>query len=62
MWDNHKYSYIRLSEQRRKRLQELEGQMGDLKKKLVEQKKMLKVKDQSEKQVTQLNTEIQASY
>ncbi|XP_060598856.1 chromosome-associated kinesin KIF4-like [Ruditapes philippinarum] len=49
----------KLSEQRRKRLQELEGQMGDLKKKLVEQKKMLKVKDQSEKQVTQLNTEIQ---
>ena len=52
---------IRLSEQRRKRLQELEGQMGDLKKKLVEQKKMLKLKDQSDKQVTQLNTEIQAS-
>ncbi|XP_045202855.1 chromosome-associated kinesin KIF4-like [Mercenaria mercenaria] len=49
----------KLSEQRRKRLQELEGQMGDLKKKLVEQKKVLKLKDAKEKQVTTLNTEIQ---
>lgn len=49
----------KLSEQRRKRLQELEGQMGELRKKLTEQKKLLKLKDQSDKQVNQLNTEIQ---
>lgn len=49
----------RVSEQRRMRLRELEGQMTDLKKKLTEQKKLIKLKDQSDKQVTTLNTEIQ---
>ena len=47
-----------MSEQRRKRLQELEGQLSDLKKKINEQKKLLKMKETSDKQVSKLNTEI----
>ncbi|KAG8448188.1 hypothetical protein GDO86_015325 [Hymenochirus boettgeri] len=51
----------KLSERRRKRLQELEGQMAELKKKLNEQSKLLKLRETTEKTVTKLNHEIQAS-
>uniref|UniRef100_A0A4W5MSX2 Kinesin family member 4 n=1 Tax=Hucho hucho TaxID=62062 RepID=A0A4W5MSX2_9TELE len=50
----------KLSEQRRKRLQELEGQITDMKKKLQEQSKLLKVKESSVRSVAKLNHEIQA--
>lgn len=49
----------RLAEQRRKRLQELEAQIGELKRKMTEQSKMLKLKEQTDKQVEKLNQEIQ---
>ncbi|XP_050997055.1 chromosome-associated kinesin KIF4A [Acomys russatus] len=48
----------KLSERRRKRLQELEGQIADLKKKLHEQSKLLKLKESSEHTVSKLNQEI----
>ncbi|XP_074134261.1 chromosome-associated kinesin KIF4A isoform X2 [Sminthopsis crassicaudata] len=48
----------KLSERRRKRLQELEGQIIDLKKKLNEQAKLLKLKESTEHTVTKLNQEI----
>ncbi|XP_044078155.1 kinesin family member 4 isoform X2 [Siniperca chuatsi] len=50
----------KLSEQRRKRLQELEGQLNDMKKKLLEQSKLLKLKESSVQKVSKLNQEIQA--
>ncbi|XP_036379797.1 kinesin family member 4 [Megalops cyprinoides] len=50
----------KLSEQRRKRLQELEGQITELKKKLQEQAKLLKLKETSVRNVAKLNQEIQA--
>uniref|UniRef100_A0A8C7N6Y5 Kinesin family member 4 n=1 Tax=Oncorhynchus kisutch TaxID=8019 RepID=A0A8C7N6Y5_ONCKI len=53
-------SFSRLSEQRRKRLQELEAQITDMKKKLQEQSKLLKVKESSVRSVAKLNHEIQA--
>ncbi|XP_073920576.1 chromosome-associated kinesin KIF4A isoform X2 [Castor canadensis] len=49
----------KLSERRRKRLQELEGQIADLKKKLNEQSKLLKLKESTEHTVSRLNQEIQ---
>ncbi|XP_006896025.1 PREDICTED: chromosome-associated kinesin KIF4A-like [Elephantulus edwardii] len=48
----------KLSERRRKRLQELEGQLADLKKKLNEQSKLLKLKESTEHNVSKLNQEI----
>ncbi|XP_054851233.1 chromosome-associated kinesin KIF4A [Eublepharis macularius] len=53
-------SQAKLSERRRKRLQELEGEMTDLKKKLKEQSKLLKMKETSEQTVSKLNQEIRA--
>uniref|UniRef100_A0AAQ6A392 Kinesin motor domain-containing protein n=1 Tax=Amphiprion ocellaris TaxID=80972 RepID=A0AAQ6A392_AMPOC len=50
----------KLSEQRRKRLQELEGQLIDMKKKLLEQSKLLKLKETSVQKVSKLMQEIQA--
>ncbi|KAI7795730.1 kinesin family member 4 [Triplophysa rosa] len=50
----------KLSEQRRKRLQELEGQITELKKKLQDQSKLLKLKESSVRNVAKLNHEIQA--
>uniref|UniRef100_A0A4W6F3D1 Kinesin family member 4 n=1 Tax=Lates calcarifer TaxID=8187 RepID=A0A4W6F3D1_LATCA len=50
----------KLSEQRRKRLQELEGQLTDMKKKLLEQSKLLKLKESSVQKVSKLMQEIQA--
>ncbi|TRY62448.1 hypothetical protein DNTS_035802 [Danionella cerebrum] len=50
----------KLSEQRRKRLQELEGQITEMKKKLQDQSKLLKLKEASVRNVTKLNQEIQA--
>uniref|UniRef100_A0A2K5C603 Kinesin motor domain-containing protein n=1 Tax=Aotus nancymaae TaxID=37293 RepID=A0A2K5C603_AOTNA len=48
----------KLSEHRHKRLQELEGQIADLKKKLNEQSKLLKLKESTEHTVSKLNQEI----
>lgn len=48
----------RLSERRRKRLQELEAQINELKKKLNEQSKLLKLKESTERTVSKLNQEI----
>ncbi|XP_070773568.1 kinesin family member 4 isoform X1 [Enoplosus armatus] len=53
-------NHAKLSEQRRKRLQELEGQLIDMKKKLLEQSKLLKLKESSVQKVSKLNQEIQA--
>jgi len=50
---------LKVSEQRRKRLRELEQQMSEYKKKMSEQAKMVKLKDSSDKQVVKLNSEIQ---
>ncbi|XP_062822584.1 chromosome-associated kinesin KIF4-like isoform X1 [Anolis carolinensis] len=48
----------KLSEQRRRRLQDLEREMTDLKKKLKDQSKLLKMKESSEQTVRKLNQEI----
>ncbi|NXG17654.1 KIF4 protein, partial [Grallaria varia] len=48
----------KLSERRRKRLQELEGQINELRKKLNEQSKLLKLKESTERTVSKLNQEI----
>jgi len=48
----------RVAEQRRKRLQELEAQIVELRRKMMEQSKMLKMKEQTDKQVEKLNNEI----
>ncbi|XP_052529554.1 chromosome-associated kinesin KIF4A isoform X1 [Tympanuchus pallidicinctus] len=48
----------KLSERRRKRLQELEGQINELKKKLHEQARLLKLKESTERTVSKLNLEI----
>ena len=48
----------RVAEQRRKRLQELEAQIVELRRKMTEQSKMLKMKEQTDKQVEKLNHEI----
>lgn len=48
----------KLSERRRKHLQELEGQIAELKKKLNEQSKLLKLKESTEHTVSKLNQEI----
>uniref|UniRef100_A0A8C7YLV8 Kinesin family member 4 n=1 Tax=Oryzias sinensis TaxID=183150 RepID=A0A8C7YLV8_9TELE len=50
----------KLSEQRRKRLQELEHQLVDMKKKLLDQSKLLKLKESSVQKVSKLMQEIQA--
>ncbi|KAM4544719.1 kinesin family member 4 [Odontesthes bonariensis] len=50
----------KLSEQRRKRLQELEAQLVDMKKKLLDQSKLLKVKESSVQRASKLMQEIQA--
>uniref|UniRef100_A0A8C4Q3F9 Kinesin-like protein n=1 Tax=Eptatretus burgeri TaxID=7764 RepID=A0A8C4Q3F9_EPTBU len=52
-------SHAKISEQRRKRLQDLESEMGMLKKKIVEQTRLLKHKQNSDKTVSKLNDEIQ---
>jgi len=51
----------RLSEQRRKRLQELEAQLVDMKKKLLDQSKLLKVKESSVQRASKLIQEIQVT-
>lgn len=50
----------KLSERRRKRLQELEAQMTELKKKLTDQSKLLKLKESTERTVVKLNHDIQS--
>uniref|UniRef100_UPI00358F8609 chromosome-associated kinesin KIF4-like n=1 Tax=Myxine glutinosa TaxID=7769 RepID=UPI00358F8609 len=51
--------HAKISEKRRKRLQDLESEMASLKKKIVEQTKLLKHKQSSDKTVSKLNDEIQ---
>lgn len=55
----HPWTYCRLSEQRRRRLQELEAQLVDMKKKLLDQSKLLKLKESSVQKVSKLMQEIQ---
>ncbi|KAB7496099.1 Chromosome-associated kinesin KIF4, partial [Armadillidium nasatum] len=55
----HQNASNKISEQRRKRLQELESLISGLKKKVGEQNKLIKMKEQSEQKVIKLNTEIQ---
>uniref|UniRef100_A0A8C5CP25 Kinesin-like protein n=1 Tax=Gadus morhua TaxID=8049 RepID=A0A8C5CP25_GADMO len=52
--------HAKLSEQRRKRLQELEGQLVEMKKKMTEQSKLLKLKESSVRGVSKLMSEIQS--
>ena len=47
-----------MAEQCRKDLQESEAQIEELKRKMTEQSKMLKVKEQTDEQVEKLNQEI----
>ncbi|KAG8141036.1 hypothetical protein E2320_003647 [Naja naja] len=54
-----KDNQAKLSERRRKRLQELEGEMSELRKKLKEQSKLLKMKTSSEQTISKLHQEIQ---
>ncbi len=49
----------RVAEQRRLRVKELEIQLSQYKKKLVEQSKIVKMKETQDKQMQQLNNEIQ---
>jgi kinesin family protein 4/21/27 len=49
----------RISEQRRKRLQELEQKISGLSKKITEQEKIIKMKERNDEKITQLNSEIQ---
>lgn len=49
----------KIAESRRQRLQQLELQIGELRAKVKEQSKMLKMKQQKEEQVTKLTQEIQ---
>ena len=48
-----------MSEQRRKKVQELETQIANLKQKQKEQLKLIRMKEQSEQKVNKLNSEIQ---
>ena len=50
---------VRVSEQRRKRLHELETQLSALRRRIQEQEKTIKVKEQSVAKVGKLNTDIQ---
>ncbi|XP_070275317.1 chromosome-associated kinesin KIF4A-like [Myotis yumanensis] len=50
----------KLGERRHRRLQELECQIADLKKKLSEQSKLLKLKESTEQTISKLNQDIQA--
>uniref|UniRef100_UPI0035902298 chromosome-associated kinesin KIF4A-like n=2 Tax=Myxine glutinosa TaxID=7769 RepID=UPI0035902298 len=51
--------HAKISEKRRKRLQDLASEMASLKKKIVEQTKLLDHKQRTDKTVSQLNDEIQ---
>ncbi|KAJ9593686.1 hypothetical protein L9F63_014734 [Diploptera punctata] len=55
--NNHNTNKV--SEQRRKRLQELEQKISSLSKKLLEQEKLVKMKEKNDEKIKQLNTEIQ---
>ncbi|KAH3833791.1 hypothetical protein DPMN_107107 [Dreissena polymorpha] len=55
------YPY-RVSEARRQQLKDLEGRMATLHKQLTDQKKLLKLKEQKEKDALKMNTEIQVQY
>ncbi|XP_063414423.1 chromosome-associated kinesin KIF4-like isoform X3 [Mytilus trossulus] len=59
--ENAKYNSAtsKVAEQRRQRLKELEQQMSQLKRKVNDQTKLLKMKEQSEKQVSKMNVDIQ---
>ena len=48
----------KLSEERRKRIQELEGEMANLRKKVVEQQRMIKLNEKNEQKLKTLGSEI----
>ena len=48
----------KLSEQRRKRIQELEGEMSNLRKKVIEQQRMIKLNEKNEQKLKTLGAEI----
>lgn len=50
----------KLAEQRRQRVKELEVQISELKKKVLEQARLIKIKEKDELKIKQLNQEIQA--
>ncbi len=50
----------KIAEQRRKRIQELESSIGDLKKKVIEQQRVIKMNEKSEQKVKKLNEEIRS--
>lgn len=56
----HGSATSKVSEQRRKKVQELEAQIAGLKQKQREQLKLIRMKEQSEQKVNKLNTEIQS--
>lgn len=57
-----KYCFnTRLSEQRRKKLQELEQKISNLTKKCLEQDRIIKMKAKNDKKVENLNNEIKVS-
>ncbi|XP_069689320.1 chromosome-associated kinesin KIF4A isoform X2 [Periplaneta americana] len=53
------HNTTKLSEQRRKRLQELEQKISVLSKKITEQEKIIKMKERNDEKINQLNSEIQ---
>lgn len=57
---NSNANACKISEQRRKRLQELEPQINELKKKIQEQANIIKIKQRAEEQLKKFNVEIQA--
>jgi kinesin family protein 4/21/27 len=53
------FSKYRLAEQRRHRVQELEKNMADLRKKIENQNQLLKTKERNEEKMKRLDSEIQ---
>ena len=54
----HEPATSKISEQRRKRIQELESQLADLKKKVMEQQRLIKVNEKNEQKLKTLGEEI----
>lgn len=53
--------WFRVAEQRRKRLKELEEQLGKARKTLKEQSKIVRLKEQSDQQLKKMQDEIRVS-
>ena len=54
--------YYRLSEQRRQKVKELETQLTEYKRRLVDYSKVVKMKEQMSKDLTRVNSEILVRY